>query len=171
MLIESNTQKFLAFIFKYPTTGFSIREVAEEINISPPTASYIAKKLARMALIKLQRERTQYKVFGNIENEKFKDIKRIFNIFSLLSLKDFLVKELNPNTIVVYGSYSIGEDTEDSDIDLFVNSAKRKNTDLTKFERQLARNIHIIVERFDRLPDELKSSILNGVILYGVIGL
>lgn len=171
MLIQSNTQRFAALVFKQPTTGFTLREIAKKIGISPPTASYIAKRLEKMEVIRVEKERVQYKVFGNLESEKYADIKRLFNIFSLLSLKEFLVKELNPNLIVVYGSYSLGEDTETSDVDIFVDSQKRKTLDVLKFEKDLARTIHVIIEKFDKLPKELKVNILNGVILYGVVEL
>lgn len=171
MLIESNTQKFLALIFKYPTTGFTIREIAKTLSISPPTASSISKNLERIGLVRLEKEKVQYKVFGHTENEMFKDIKRVFNIFSLLPIKDFLIKKFNPNLIVVYGSYSVGEDIEDSDIDIFVDSVRKKRVNLSKFEKELGRSIHLLVDKFENLPKELKTNIINGVILYGVIEL
>ena len=169
MLIESNNQKVLALIFKYPTTGLTIREIARKLKISPPTVSRIAKDLERKNLVTIKKESNQYKVLGNIENEKFKDLKRIYNLFSLLPLRDFLIRELNPNLIVVFGSYSTGEDVENSDIDLFVDSEKRKKINLSKFEKKLARGIHLIVSSFRNLPSELRSNVINGVILYGVI--
>jgi len=169
MLIKSNIQKFLALIFKYPTVGFTLREIAKELEISPPTAATIAKELEREEFLKIERGKNQYKVFGNIESEKFNDLKRIYNLFSLLPLKNFLIRELNPNSIVVYGSYSTGEDVEDSDIDLFVDSLKSKKMNLFQFEEKLARSIHLIIDNFHKLPPELKNSIINGVILYGVI--
>lgn len=171
MLIESNTQKFLALVFKYPTTGFTIREIAKRLNISPPTASSISKKLEKIDLVRLQREKAQYKVFGSVESETFKDIKRIFNIFSLLPLKNFLIKKFNPNLIAVYGSYSMGEDVENSDIDIFVDSLRKKLVSLSKFEKELGRSIHLLVDKFENLPKDLKADIINGVILYGVIEL
>ena len=169
MLIESNNQKVLVLIFKYPTIGLTIREISRKLKISPPTVSRIAKDLERKNLVMIKKESNQYKVLGNVENEKFKDLKRIYNLFSLLPLKDFLIRELNPNLIIVFGSYSSGEDVENSDIDLFVDSEKRKEINLSKFEKKLARGIHLIVSSFHKLPSELRSNIINGVILYGVI--
>lgn len=169
MLIESNSQKVLALIFKYPTTGLTIREIARKLKISPPTVSRIVKNLERKNLVLIKKESNQYKVLGNIENEKFKDMKRMYNLFSLLPLKEFLIREFNPNLIVVFGSYSTGEDVENSDIDLFVDSQKTKEINLSKFEKKLARSIHLIVSSFNKLPSELRSNIINGVVLHGVI--
>jgi predicted nucleotidyltransferase len=169
MLIESNTQRFLELIFKYPSMGFTIREIAKKLGVSPPTASSISKKLEKSGMIIVKKERVSYKVFGNLENENFVDIKRIYNLYSLIPLKNFLVREFEPNFIIVYGSYSVGEDTENSDVDIFVESFKRKQIDLSRFEKKLARKIHLVVDIFKSLPQELKMNILNGVILYGVV--
>jgi predicted nucleotidyltransferase len=169
MLIESNTQKFLSTIFKFPTKGLTIREIARLIKVSPPTASSIAKTLEKKNLIRIEKERVQYKVFGNLENEGFRRLKRIYNIFSLLNLVDLLIKEFKPNAIVVFGSYSKGEDVEDSDVDIFIDTVLKKEIDLRKFEERLSRTIHLHVRDIRKIPDELRKNIINGVILYGFL--
>jgi len=169
MLIESNTQKFLSVIFRFPTKGFTVREIARLIKVSPPTAASIAKTLEDKDLIKVKKERAQHKIFGNLENENFRELKRIYNIFYLSGLKDSLVKELKPNTIVVFGSYSKGEDTEDSDIDIFVDSVIKKEINLEKFEKQLDRHVHLQVNEIKKVPDDLRKNIINGIILYGFL--
>jgi len=169
MLIESNTQKFLSTIFKYPTKGLTVREIARLIKVSPPTASSLAKNLEKKSLIRVKKERVQYKVFGNLENEDFRKLKRIYNIFSLLDLTKFLIKNFKPNAVVVFGSYSKGEDMEDSDVDVFVNSVVKKRVVLEKFEKKLNRGIHLHVRDIRKIPEELRKNIINGVILYGFL--
>ena len=169
MLIESNTQKFMSIIFTYPTNGFTIREIGRKIGVSPPTASYIAKKMEKIELIKIERERTQHKVFGNFENEEFKNLKKIYNIFSLFELTEFLVENFNPTSVVVFGSFSKGEDTEESDIDIFVDSNSKKEVKLTKFEKKLKRNIHLHMKNIKDIPEELRCNIINGIILDGFL--
>lgn len=169
MLIESNSQKFLSTIFKYPTKGLTVREVARLIKVSPPTASSLAKNLEKRELIRIKKERVQYKVFGNLENENFRKLKRIYNIFSLLDLTEFLVKNFKPNAVVVFGSYSKGEDTEDSDVDIFVDSVMKKKVVLEKFEKELNRGIHLHVRDIRKIPEELRKNIINGVILHGFL--
>ena len=75
----------------------------------------------------------------------------------------------NISSIILFGSYARDDYTENSDIDLFVDSEKRKKINLSKFEKKLARGIHLIVSSFRNLPSELRSNVINGVILYGVI--
>ncbi len=169
MLIESNTQKVLAFVFKYPTRGFTIRAIARGLKISPPTVSNIVEKLEKNELVKIVKEEVQHKVYGNLESEHFRDLKRIYNVFSVRGLKHLLVKEFRPNTIVLYGAYARGEDREDSDIDIYVDSRIEKEVNLETFEKELGRRIHLIVRDAKKIPSELKRSLINGVILYGVI--
>ncbi|MDI6883623.1 MAG: MarR family transcriptional regulator [Hadesarchaea archaeon] len=169
MLTESNTQKVLAFIFKYPTKGFTVRAIARAIKISPPTVSNILEKLEKEGLVKIVEEEVQHKTYGNFESEYFRDLKRIYNIFSLYGLKHLLIQEFRPNAIVVYGAYARGEDREDSDVDIYVDSTIRKGVNLKAFEKELARRIHLIVRSAREIPNELKRNLVNGVILYGVI--
>lgn len=169
MLIESNTQKFLSIIFKYPTKGLTLRKIARLIKVSPPTASSLAKKLEKKDLIRIKKEKVQYKVFGKLENEYFKNLKRIYNLFSLLDLTDFLVKKFKPNAVVVFGSYSKGEDVEDSDIDIFIDSITKKKVNLEKFEKQLERGIHLHIKDIRKIPEELRKNIINGMLLYGFL--
>jgi predicted nucleotidyltransferase len=80
-----------------------------------------------------------------------------------------LEKELMPKSIVLFGSYFRGEDVEDSDIDLFVES-KRREMDLGKFENILKRKIQLhFSEKFKDYPPELKNSIINGIVLEGYL--
>lgn len=169
MLIESNTQKFLSVIFKFPTKGLTVREIARLIKVSPPTASSLSKHLEKKGLIRVKKEKVQHKVFGNLENRYFRDLKRIYNIFSLFDLTDFLIKNFKPNAVIVFGSYSKGEDIEDSDIDIFIDSVTKKRVNIEKFEKNLNRRIHLHVRDIRKIPEELRKNIINGVILYGFL--
>ena len=53
-------------------------------------------------------------------------------------LLDFLVDNFFPDAIVLFGSASRGEDTEKSDIDLFL-VAEREEIELSGFEKKLKR--------------------------------
>ncbi len=159
----------MEIIFKYPTRGFTVRDIAKETGISPPTVSSILKELETEDLVKIVKDKIQYKVYGKIEAESFKDMKRIYNLYALIPLKNYIIKTLDPDCVVVFGSYAFGEDLEDSDIDIFVESKKKKDIELEKFEEKLARKIHLIVGDFKSLPEELRRNIINGVVLYGVI--
>ena len=74
-----------------------------------------------------------------------------------------------PKCIILFGSYSRGEDTETSDIDIFVE-AKKQRIKIDKFEGVLKRKIEIhFNEDFNNYSKELKNNIINGDALYGYL--
>lgn len=171
MFIESNIQKMMEFFFNYPLEEFTIREIARRLKIAPPTALRIVNQLKKKRYLIVKKHKHYTAVSSNIEDSTFLDLKKIYNIYSLLRLKNFLVEKLNyPEAIIVYGSYSRGEDTEKSDIDIFILSSTKKDVDVSSYEKSLKREIHIIIQSdFNRVPKEMKSNITNGIALYGGI--
>ena len=78
-------------------------------------------------------------------------------------------KYFNP-VIILFGSYSRGEDTEESDIDLYIETpSKIKDACLGPFENKLKRNIQIF--NYNNMNNirgpELKNNIINGIKLNG----
>jgi predicted nucleotidyltransferase len=68
---------------------------------------------------------------------------------------------------LVFGSYSIGEDIESSDIDLFMIS-KSKKIDVKKFEKKLKREINLlVVDNLNKIEKPLLNKIYNGIVLCG----
>ena len=74
--------------------------------------------------------------------------------------------------ILLFGSASSGEDTEDSDFDLLIVSEKTKDfTEKQKFEKNLNRKLQIfVVKKISDLKNEhLVNNVLNGLVLQGRI--
>jgi len=67
---------------------------------------------------------------ANRGNEKFTIEKKLFNLKSLYDsgLVDFLRFDLSNPPIIVFGSYANGEDTEKSDIDLYIETPSKKKS-------------------------------------------
>jgi len=69
----------------------------------------------------------------------------------------------------LFGSSAFGEDTIESDIDIFIQCAG-KSIELSKFQRKIGRKINLFFEeKFNDLSRELRNNIINGKILYGYI--
>jgi predicted nucleotidyltransferase len=147
-----------------------MREIARQVKITVPVASRIAKKLNKIGYVKISKVGPSAQVCANLESE-FLCIKRIYNLWSLTELTKYLIHEFNhPQAIVVYGSYANGEDIEHSDIDIAVISKTKRELDMSRFEKQLERRIHLIVfDSWRAIPKELRANILNGIKLYGVL--
>ena len=82
---------------------------------------------------------------------------------------DYIEESLRPDCIVLFGSAAHGEDTEESDIDLFVQ-ARERELDLGAYEGPLCRRVHVLFEpEVRQLAPELLNNIANGRVLRGYL--
>ena len=171
MLIETTTQKILALLSKWPTRAFSVRELARALKTAHPSVGAAVRELAKRGYVKIGHVGRSSQIKANLEDEGFRHLKRILNLYTLEELTEYLVEKFNhPPAIVVYGSYALGEDVERSDIDITVISKTRVEVDTKLFERELGRGVHIMqFGSWQDTPKDLRASIINGIKLYGTI--
>ncbi len=168
---QDNYGKVLNVFFDNPNGRFYIREIARLTKLNPNTVLNITKELEKENLIK--KEKKKYIVeLSAVFGEKFKTLKKINNLKEVYDSKiiSFLKEKFSPEAIVIIGSYSIGEDIKESDIDLVVISKKGyESLDTSSFERKLGRKIHLIISHYNKMSDEFYINLINGIILYGAI--
>ena len=170
MIQKSSYQKTLETFFQEPTGIHFIREIGRKIGLAQTSVRNNIRLLEKDGMI-MRRESKPFDGFSaNRDSEEFVFHKRIYNLSSLYNLNKELVSTLYPRSIVLFGSYSRGEDTEDSDIDILIVSKARKRFDLSKHEKELKRKINImIVEKINDLDDVIINKVYNGIILYGAV--
>ncbi len=160
-------QKF----FDFPRKAFQMREVSRLTKIAQPSVTAHLKALISEGLI-IKEKRGLYPSFSaNRDSNKFKIYKKFNLIIRMyeIGLIDHIYDSCLPNSIILFGSTSKGEDIEESDIDLFVQ-ANAKGLNLRKYEKLLNRRIAMFFEEnFSRLNNELKNNMMNGIILRGYI--
>jgi len=171
MLEKNNKYKVLKVFLFNPTESFRLRELSRITKISPPSVINYLKELEKKGLIGsyVKRDIPFYK--AERDNEDFKQYKRIAVQYELhkSGLIEHLWQKLSPDVIILFGSFSLGEDIENSDIDLFVQCPEKK-LDLKEFGKKLGREINIFYEdNFSRLSKELKNNIINGIVLKGYL--
>ncbi|MBS3055799.1 MAG: nucleotidyltransferase domain-containing protein [Candidatus Aenigmarchaeota archaeon] len=171
MLKKSNIENVLDFFFRNPTIKLSIRDISRRTGLSVPTVASIVKKLITKDLLLNEKIGPSLMIYANLESEEFRDLKKLYNLYSLIDLKKFLVRQYNhPKVIFVYGSYAKGEDLENSDIDIAIISKLKKEIDTKKFETVLERKIHIMYfDSWKSVHKNLRLNILNGIKIYGVV--
>lgn len=175
MLQKSSMLQTAGVFFINPHKEYYLTDISKEIKLAHTSVKRNLKKLAKLGLIKEYIKRKGKRKFpfykANTENKIFSRYKTIYNISSILEsdLIDYIEKELNPKSIVLFGSYQRGEDSEDSDIDLFVE-CKEEQLDLKVFEKRFRRKIQLhFKENFISYPKELKNNIINGIVLSGFL--
>ncbi|MAF36499.1 hypothetical protein CL622_05275 [archaeon] len=171
MLQKYSRYKLLEIFFKFPTKVFHIRELSRMIDLAQPSVKNHLIELMKEKLIQKTDEGLYGGYHANRDDDLFRHLKQQNTVFTLhqSGCINYLFEQCMPQAIILLGSASKGEDTEESDIDIFVE-AKEEVLDLKKYEKILNRKIHVIwKENFGNLSVELKNNLVNGTILHGVI--
>ena len=154
----------------------SQREIAKLLKVSPTAIanSIPALEKSSLALKEKQKNMNLILITLNRDSKRAVQLKRTQNLSSIYGsgLSEFLEEELPGATIILFGSYSRGDDTTKSDIDIAVIGRKEKEMRLDNFEKALERKI--IINFYPSLKEvhkELRENLCNGIILSGGIEL
>lgn len=175
MLQKCSIFKVAGIFFDEPTKAHYLAEISNKVGLAHTSIKKHLLQLEKLSIIKESLEKKGKRNFpvykADLESERYKKYKKINNIIQIeeSGLIDFLKERLMPKSIVLFGSYSRGEDIEDSDIDLFIECEKEE-IDVGKFEKQLNKKIELhFKEDFKKYAKELKNNIVNGIVLYGYL--
>ena len=152
------------------------REISKTLNVSPTAIAKALVELEKQGIIQIKRQGKINLTFIelNRENRKVFYLKRIENLklINEVGLSDFLEEKFPGTTIILFGSYSKGEDTIKSDIDIAIIGTTEKNIDLKIFEKSLEREIIInFYKNWKEINKNLRDNILNGITFAGGIDL
>src|SRR3989344_1902540 len=152
--------------FKEPTKIHFIREISRKVKLAPTSVRKHIQTLLKEEMI-IKKKGAPFDGFvAHRDSEKFRFYKRAHNFASLFELKQLIVEELAPQEIRVFGSYSRGEDIEESDIDILILSKIKRELKYKEIEKKLERKIHcIFVSSFKELDKSLQENILRGWVL------
>ena len=155
--------------FMNPTAKLRVRQIERELNLPLPSVIRYCKELEKEEILKKE------SIFGvstysaDRNSKKFLTEKRLFNIRRIFEsgLIEHIAKEYFNPVIVLFGSYSKGEDIEDSDIDLYIETPKKQEFNLQKFEKILSRRIQVFNYRNIKEVQNhhLSNNIINGITL------
>ncbi len=152
----------------------SQREIAKILNVSPTAVANSLLKLIKEDFILIRKMKNINLVSLNRENDlsiKLKRVENLKNIY-LSGILNFLEKEFAGAIIILFGSYSQGEDTNTSDIDIAIIGRKDKLIKIKKYEEILNRRINLnFYDSFNDINKNLKENIFNGINLIGGIEL
>jgi predicted nucleotidyltransferase len=175
MLKKDNLSHVLEVFFENPLPegGFQLRELSRATALAPKSVKNYLKILEKESLIskKMHRVHKYPLYYGNRDNEYFKFLKRQDRVRKMVEsgFVDYVWDKTLPEVIILFGSCSRGEDIQESDIDMYIQSSEKK-LDISKFEKILQRKINILFEKdFQYLSKELKNNILNGIKLKGYL--
>lgn len=175
MLHKWSTWKIASVFFEEPEKKISAAEICRRTSLAHTSVMLHLKELLKEDMIckEITKAGTRsYPIYcANMENSLYKHYKRIYILDQIQhsGLIEFLKDKLMPDCIILFGSTQRGEDTIESDIDLYVQ-CKEKRIDLSGFEKRLRRSIELhCKEKFEEYPKELRNNIINGILLTGYL--
>lgn len=170
MIEKSTKERVLEFFFRNPSKETHLRELSRLLKLSMPTIISVTDDLAKENLIIKIKRGFITKVHANRENIRFIRKKRIYNMSMAFEsgIVEHLSKAYNHHkAIILFGSFSRGDDIEKSDVDIAVITKKKDGFDASKYEKFLGRSVSIHGIDLDEVSEEFKLNLANGIILEG----
>ena len=168
MLEKYNRYRVLKVFLDSPTEGFGLREISRLAKLAPASVLNYLDEFEKKDIIKKLQMRGWPVYKAQRENEDFIFYKKVSILYELHSsgLIEHLWQKLAPQALILYGSSAKGESTEESDLDIFV-IGKEKKINLEEFEKKINKGIHLMFDDAKNIPNELKNSLINGIVLKG----
>ncbi|BAI61505.1 conserved hypothetical protein [Methanocella paludicola SANAE] len=170
---EDNRIRILKLFFDGPNVRLHVREVARRSGLTPRGAQKILRSLKQSGLLCSESTGVVNNYWGNYENEKFIGLKRSLNLYSLYSTGLLLAIEAYyryPKCIILFGSYSRGDDTADSDIDIAIVTSMKDLPDTIIYEKLLKRKIGLhLISNVKQEDANFINTLINGIVMSGYL--
>ncbi len=161
---NSKLDKVMDIIFENPETGLKIRDISKNTKVPKSTVHRYLQILKRSGII----ENNNKLVIDNY-TRFIKSTHMIKKLFTS-GLIDYLEKKFLPSAIILFGSARKGDYSKDSDIDLFIETTRHTQLDISKFEKKIKHKLQLFIEPdINKMPKELFNNLINGVKLFGYI--
>jgi predicted nucleotidyltransferase len=169
-------QRIMRLFFIKAGMILNAQAIARNLKVSPPAVLKAFPLLEKegMLIIKKDKESKRWSIELNRDDHKLIWLKRADNLKQVYEsgLAQYLYDTIPEATIILFGSYSFGEDTAKSDIDIAIIGAKQKELNLKEYEKKLEREIRINnYKSFKEIDKHLLNNILNGITLKGAVDL
>ncbi len=168
--------EIIRFLMLFPEKEFNQRRIAQSLGFSMTAVSKSLPLLEKLELasIKKDPESGRLSIRLNTDNPRITGMKRAENLRSFYEsgLDMFLEEKFAGAPIILFGSYSRGEDVSSSDIDIAIIGRKEKAADMKEYEKKLFRKISLhFYDSLYSINNNLKENIINGIVISGGIQL
>jgi len=173
MKTKNIKQKIKEHFLKNPTTKLRVRQIERTLKLPLPSIIRYTKELTEEKILKTENIANIKLFTANYNSPEYLLEKKLHNIKSLYTsnLIPHLIEEYSNPAIILFGSFSNGEDIEDSDIDIYIQTPTKKKIPLNKFKKILEKNIQVFQEKNlkDISNPHLANNIINGITLNGSV--
>ena len=168
-------QEIMRFLFVRAGESFNARRMAERLGVSPPAIAKALPELEKEGLIKIKKDAESGRLAIELNRDGAEVIllKRVENLKLLYEsgFVKFLHDKIPGETAILFGSYSTGEDTVGSELDIAI-IGKESKIETKEFEESLERKIALhFYPDLKGMDKRLRRDIVNGIVLKGGIEL
>ncbi|KHO55291.1 MAG: hypothetical protein QT10_C0003G0008 [archaeon GW2011_AR19] len=175
---QTASQKILHLFFDFPEREFGLNGIVNLTKVSKKNANKIINFLLKKNFLKRKIVGKSWLITCNLLHEYNKTIKKAYNLEKIYN-SDIInkIKQKFPGykSIILFGSYRKGDDTEKSDIDIAVEISGNQKIKIKEFEKikeigyrkSIPINLHIFSRQ--SIDNNLFSNIANGFILDGFL--
>jgi len=167
---HDNREKVLGVFYEFSAKRFTVREISKLARVPRATVHKVLVWLKKEGMVDGEGRASGSRLFLSRKVGYFVD-KIVAS-----GLVDFLVEELNPSSVVLFGSIGKGDSVKESDVDIFVGTYvedKMKvemELDLGKFERKIGHEIQLhLYDNIKDVNENLRGNIANGIKLDGYL--
>src|SRR3989338_5605791 len=169
-------QDLLRMLFMRAGMTFNAHELAVTLEVSQPAIAKALPGMEKVGLIHVEKSKTSKRFSITLKREKplVVGLKRADNLRLIYEsgLEEILREKFPGCAVILFGSFSRGEDIHSSDIDIALVGSKDKSVDIESAEKILMKKISINFFRsFRHIDDELRNNILGGILLSGWVEL
>ncbi|MFH1682758.1 MAG: nucleotidyltransferase domain-containing protein [Candidatus Woesearchaeota archaeon] len=165
-------ERIQEYFFIHPTAKLRVREIERILGLPLPSVIRYCRELEKEDILMINKI-GEVNLYTASRSENYLLEKKLYNLKRLYisGIIEYLKIELSNPVVVVFGSYSKGEDIEESDIDLYLETQSKKKVDLKRFEKILNRKIQVLSHKNIKEIKNLylANNILNGITLNGVL--
>lgn len=174
-LLTSLQQEIFRLLCKNVGNPLNQRTISSLLKVSPAGITKALPQLEKQRYLDIKKDNNMNLNLVELSlTTHILQLKRAENLRALYETKitELLEDTYQGCTIILFGSYSRGDDTYKSDIDIAVIGSKAKNINLEEFEKKLQKPININnYKDWKSIHNDLKENLCNGIVLVGGIRL
>ncbi|MEW6571780.1 MAG: nucleotidyltransferase domain-containing protein [Nitrospirota bacterium] len=164
--------KIFSYLCRVPHIPHFGREIARTLNVSIGATNQTLNLLLSMGVVTREKKGQLYLYRVIADNPVVKEFKKFENTLDLMQLI-LKIKGIS-NKIVLYGSCATGEDTIESDIDVFIISKEKEKVikeirkEAKRFKREI-KTVIVSIEEYISMRNKkevLLEEVDKGIVLY-----
>ncbi len=135
----------MSVFMESPTRSFGWKELSRKARLGPPSTKRYLDDLRKEGIVAEKTVAGRRFYFANRDSRLYRIYKRLDTMLRLekSGFVEFMNNKYGYPPIILFGSHSSGEATEDSDIDIAVLTESKKDADVRAFEKLIGKEIHV----------------------------